>query len=270
MGVGQVDRSVPWLPSHDPQNHFFLFFIDYIVLLWWDDINLKYWNEGIKRNRPSVRPKNDRHRPLNKVAIGYLAGKSLGETVNRLAPIASLVVVVMTCSSADYLSIHLDVGAEPKSRKHFISQTCARETMASKSREKRRLTLERSVDVEIETVFALVLGQRLLDVKEIVSSSPRHQLERFSFIGQVCRETLRTSRTVSISHPSTRPRLRITRWTETVDANRWSRVWNTKENLDWSQLVWHRHDQTLYATVTGFHARAGRSFPSGKCPAHDN
>jgi len=67
-------------------------------------------------------------------------------------------------------------------------------------KENRALTLEWSVDVEMKTVLALILGQRLLHVEEVVSPGPRHQLERFGFVGQVGGETLRASRTVPIGH----------------------------------------------------------------------
>jgi hypothetical protein len=52
----------------------------------------------------------------------------------------------------------------------------------------------------MKTVLALIFGQRLLDVEEVVSPGPRHQLERLGFVGQVGGKTLRASRAVPIGH----------------------------------------------------------------------
>ena len=127
-----------------------------------------------------------------------------------------------------------------------------------------QLTLVRCVDVEVQTVLALISGQNLLHVQQVIPSGSRHGLERLCLVGQLGRESLRASGTVPVGHASARPGLRIPRRAESVDADRWSGVGNAQKDLDRTQRAGHGENEALDESVAGLDARTGRRLSSRK------
>ena len=126
------------------------------------------------------------------------------------------------------------------------------------------LTLERSVDVQIEAVLALIFQQQLFDVHEVFAPRLGHHFQSFRFVGQVGREPLRTSRAVPVGHAGRCPLLRIARRTEAVDADGRRCVRDAQEDFDRTQWIGHGQDEALNEAILCLDTGAGRSFSNGE------
>lgn len=118
-------------------------------------------------------------------------------------------------------------------------------------------TLIRGVDVQVETIFALILGQSGLDVKQVLPPGARHVAQGLRLVGQLGGESLRTSRSVAVGHPDAWPGLRIPRRTEAVDADGRSGVRNAQKHFDESEWIGKRQCEPLNDTVARLDARTG-------------
>lgn len=125
-------------------------------------------------------------------------------------------------------------------------------------------TLVRGVDVEVKTIFALVFGEELLKLHEVIPPRPRHELERLRLVGQLGWEPLRAGRAVPIRHTRPWPGLRIPCGAEPVDPDGRSGVRDAQEDLHGAERAGHGEHKALDEAVTGLDTRPGRCLPRGK------